>query len=50
MAGIRAIAQVAAPLVEEGAYAEIEMNPVFARADGLWIADAVLYEAREGTS
>ena len=45
VAGLRDIARACVALLDSGGYAEIELNPVIARPDGLWIVDAVAYRA-----
>lgn len=48
VAGLREIARVAVRLLDTGGFGEIELNPVIARPDGLWIVDAVAYMAGGG--
>lgn len=43
--GLRDISRAAVGLLQSGEFSEIELNPVIARADGLWIVDAVAYDA-----
>ncbi len=46
LAGVRQIALAAEPLLRDGTYGEIELNPVFVRPDGLWVIDATAYETQ----
>jgi acetate---CoA ligase (ADP-forming) len=50
ISGVREIACAAEPLLRDGAYAEIELNPVFVRPGGLWVIDATAYEIKTASA